>query len=552
MRITLKADGTIRTDVKSRDFWTFDPLHDEWRKLESKRLTINLLNARSQIGRYVGVGTYPASHITLSVPSEAKEGTGLEVTLNLFLPTCIGKIQDGDRVRDWSWDDRPISVDMLLSENGRELIITVHSDTHVDTEGAGATAAPPARKELVVERTGPGLLLHAVNAPLTEVADAVSDASGLKLAVAAGLQRRLTASLPPMPADQLLRMICRTLCLQLSELEGVHYIGEGTAEDITDYPTATSRRVRLNSLSVDAAIAMLPTFALRHVKADADSNALIVYGPTEFLDKVESDLALIDRPSKQVRVKALVAQIADTTSSTRVLSSLLDAGEGFVEMAPLDGRLRVGVLDVPLEHVRVQLQALASRGLARLQAQPTTTVANGEETKLFVGTQQFYGYLADRWYGQELVLNRVDVGARIIARPWTGDGEHITVGFEVSADSVISKDTQGIPLVARQGTSGSLRLRSGDTLIFGGLRLTNETDTVHTIRPLRQAFIPAAVGSDRDRVREDLDVLVCLTVQAVDAADALPAPPDGLDTQPARPLARAPVGEERNRDHDPS
>jgi len=119
VRITLKADGTIRSDVKSRDFWTFDPLHDEWRKLESKHLTINLLNARSQIGRYVGVGTYPASHITLSVPSEAKEGTGLEVTLSLFLPTCIGKIQDGDRVRDWSWDERPISVDMLLSENGR-------------------------------------------------------------------------------------------------------------------------------------------------------------------------------------------------------------------------------------------------------------------------------------------------------------------------------------------------------------------------------------------------------------------------------------------------
>ena len=519
VRIVLKADGTLQTDVNSRDFWVYNRHTEQYEKLQSKRLTINLLNARSQVGRYVEVGMYPASHVTLSVPSEAQGGVGLEVTLNLFLPAPIGKIQDRNRIRDWTWDDAPISVDMVLSENERELIITVHSDEYLDVAQAGQEAPVSRAKRLVVEGADGELMLRAVNAPISEVADAIGQAGGLRIAVSAGLDRRLTANLPLQPVGELLATICRALCLQLSPRGEVLFISQGTAEDVAQYATAGARRVRLQSLSVDAALGMLPTFLLSYIRADGDSNALVITGPTYLLDKIEADLRAIDRPGKQVRIRALIVQMTDPTSSGRVLKALLDAGEGYAELTPLEGRLRVGVIDRPVEHVRAQLRALCSGTEARVEVQPDVTVTNGRPARLFVGNQQFYGYLAERWWGNELVMNRVDVGAAITASPWTGDGDHITVGFEIKADSIVSKDVQGIPLVARQTATGNLRIRSGDTLVFGGLHLSSQDEQKSVIRPLKDAFFPGDLCSDTAVSNDSLEVLVCLSVRAVESGE---------------------------------
>lgn len=131
VRIFIKADGTLQCDATPRDFW--EVRDDQWELAWLKRFNIALLNARSGIGHYVDVDRYPVSHVTLSVPTDAREGVGLAVSLVLYEPGRIGKFQRRtDSVRDWGWWMGGIRVDMLLSDNKQELILTVHTEEHRD------------------------------------------------------------------------------------------------------------------------------------------------------------------------------------------------------------------------------------------------------------------------------------------------------------------------------------------------------------------------------------------------------------------------------------
>ena len=518
VRITLKADGLLEADVDFRQFWSFIR-GTGWTQAERKRFTMSLLNARSQVGRFVDVGVYPVSHVSLSVPPDALEGVGLEATLALYVPARIGRLQGGDSVLDWTWrigrDDR--LVDMVLSDNQRELILTVFSDFHHEVD------APPEERaraewELAVEPAAEGCRLWALRAPLQAVMDEISAVGGVAISLGPDVDRRLTANLPAMPAPELLAVIARIACLNLTLHQGTYYLSEGAAVDVASYWGADSRRIRLANLSVDDAVLLIPTFLLKHIQTDPETNTLVAYGPPDLLAKLEADLRELDNPPQQIRVRAMVIELRDAASRPRALSALLEGGTTATEFVPSEGRLRMRVVDQPLDRLETRLRRLEDREHVRMDARPEMVVLSGREASLFVGRTQYYRFLRQRWWGQQLELRSVDIGIRITTTPWTGDGHTFTTPFSVSADSIISRDAEGLPLVSRQSADGALRVTAGQTIIFGGLRLLEASREERNIHPLHEAPVIGGLLQAADRTETTSEVWVCLGV------DAAPSP----------------------------
>lgn len=528
VRIFLEADGVLETQVDGSQFWVREAGTSWWKLRDLKVFRINLLNARSQIGRYVAVEVFPASHVTLSVPTEAREGVGLEVALSLYAPARAGKIQMGDDVADWYWSwDLSQRVDMLLSENQRQLILTVHTDRHYDVTEDQAKTPEPERVELSVERSDSGLRLRALNAKLEAVADAVGQAADLRIVLSPGLTRRVTANLPTMPPARLLQTLCRVACLNLAEHDGSFYIGEGTVGDVSSYWAGQVRQVQLKYLPVDQALLLLPAFILSHLQVNIEGNTVVIYGPPALLDKVEADLRILDAPPQQLRLRAMTVHVVRHERADRVLSALVNSGTTTVDYAPAAGRLRVGLSDVPLEKIAARLRSLHMRGDVRIEAYPETSVVSGSLSRLFIGQQQYYRFLRRRRYGQELVLRKVDVGVQLEASPWSGDGETIMVPFRISADNIISRDAQGLPLISRQTARGNLRLKSGQTIVFGGLLLgegSQQTDASRALEPVHgiPGLGPLLQAGTRS-ARAD-EVVVFLAADSASAQTGGPSP----------------------------
>lgn len=519
VRITLQADGLLEVDVDFRQFWSF-ARDTGWTQAIRQRFSVNILNARSQVGRFVNVGVYPVSHVSLSVPTEALEGVGLEATLALYVPARVGRLQRGDSVLDWTWrigrDDR--LVDIVLSDNQRELIITAYSDFHHDVDAPERAPEPP-QWELAAEPTAEGLRLWALRAPLQAVMDEISAASGVAISLGPDVDRRLTANLPAMGASELLATIARIACLNLAVYEGTYYLSEGAALDVASYWGADSRRIRLANLSVDEAVLLVPTFMLKHIQTDAETNTLVTYGPPDLLAKLEADLRALDNPPRQIRVRALVIELREAATRPRALSALLEGGTTATELVPSEGRVRVRVVNQPVDRLEARLQRLERREDVRMDARPEMVVLSGREASLFVGRRQYYRFLRQRWWGQQLELRSVDVGIQITTTPWTGDGHTFTTPFSVSADSIISRDEEGLPFLSRQSAEGALRITAGQTIVFGGLRLVEDSREERTIRPLRDVWLTGGPLTAGDRAETVSEVWVCLGVDAVVSSD---------------------------------
>lgn len=513
VRIFIKADGTLQCDATPRDFW--EVRDDQWELAWLKRFNIALLNARSGIGHYVDVDRYPVSHVTLSVPTDAREGVGLAVSLVLYEPGRIGKFQRRtDSVRDWGWWMGGIRVDMLLSDNKQELILTVHTEEHRD-EPTGEAKATELPSTLRLYGAGERWRLQAIRAPFADVVGKVADAAGTSVTLDPGVDRRITANLPAMGALEMLQALCDTACLELTNSERGYYITTGTSDNVGSYWAGSGRRIILRNMPVDDALRCLPGFVLRHLKADAEGNAVIAYGPPQLLDKVERDLVELDRVSYQMRVTVLVAQLRNPKEAWKSLAALFQRGTTSVGLEPVSGAIQVGVVDQSLRRMKLELQRLERAGIAEVRVEPDVTVLNGEQARVFIGKQQFYQFMRPTWYGVEPELRRVDVGVRLISSPWSGDGRIITVPFLVASDLIVGETDDGLPIVSRQQAQGNLRVTDQDCIVFGGLRTQDRFTQRLGFPPLKDGITIGGPLRFEIQATTDEEILLCVGAETV-------------------------------------
>jgi hypothetical protein len=540
VRIILQADGTLETNADYEQFFHYDAEINDWNLTETKRFTLNLVNARSQIGRYVDVGMYPASHVTLSVPTEATQGVGIAVTTSLYAPAVVGRVSAWGSTDDFTfatWFDR--RIDMVLSDDRRQLIITCLSDLPYDPELAAKAPPTPTHAQLAVERMGADLRLRALNAPLADVAAEVTAKSELQVAVGPGVEKRITASLPAMPAEKLMATLCRASCLGFTRQDGHFIISAGSVDDVAPYWTAETRRIHLNNVSVDDAVLMLPTFILPHVQPDTESNSVVASGPPVMLDKIARDLAAVDQPGRQIVMQAMLVEIMSSPQAERTLTAIVEGGTSSYALSPSTGFLRLAVSNLSLDNISLRLHSLAARGAVRLQVQPRTAVISGRRARLFVGSQVLYPYVRSYWWGTDVSVQKLDVGVSLTTTPWAGDEHTVTVPYTLSSGTIAAHDAKGLPWLSRQSAEGSLRVTDGQTIIFAGLRARDRQKARSSFSPLDSAGIVGDLLADQTRADEDHEVLMCLSARVLAAPPLAERPREPVtapaDVQPTKP-----------------
>lgn len=542
VRVTLEADGALRADSEGFSYFGYDPRRGRYMPTLTKRVSVNVLNARSQIGSYVDVNIYPVSHIVLSVPAGATEGVGLVVSTMLYAPGQVGRIQRGDWVAEWGrWMSiTDLQVDMILSDNRRELIITVQTGR---TYEPGAERKTTAVESLTVEQANGGLIVRAINCPIDRFCREVSEVSGVGILVSPGIDRRVTANLPAMSVEHILEALCRITCLQLGRVDGAFHISSDAVDDASSYWATSFRKLKLQYIDVDTALLLLPDCVLRYLKSDTETNTLLAFGPPPLLDKIEADLKAVDLPTRQIVVEAMVVEMRDSPWARRTMDSLVEGGTTSFKTVADGGSLRLGVVDKSLHHIRLALQNLGRESIVRTDVRPRVVVTNGVEARFFVGRRQYYKAQRMRRSGTIVAeLRALDVGVELVASPWTGDGEHITVPFEISSDVISGRTDDANPIISRQSAEGCLRIRSGETLVFGGLRASTVESTRRRIHPLDAAPLVGDLLGSSDRSTEIAQIAFFVTATC-DLRDQIrPAPEDLAHVRPLSSRRSQPEG----------
>jgi type II secretory pathway component GspD/PulD (secretin) len=506
LRITLTTDGFIELSG--------DPGANRYQW--NSQFTVRLNNVRGGVMPIQEVDRYPLSHLEFSLPQDATNGVGLLCTLHLYRQGQM-TVYNGN---PYGWDDTrwaPLDIPQVMiqrTQQGNQLSIMVLNDRPQLPVLTGAITATP---QLLVSGTAERLTLHAVAADIQQVMTQLALSSGRHIYLDTAVRHTITAHLEAMPLARVLTLLSTGYGLSFVERDGAYYISNALADSAAAYWGTVARTIPLHYLMPDLAKSLLPDVLLPCLKVDADQHALVVSGSQQLVDKIAVDLHTLDQPAFQCQVRAWVISASHNDDGVRNLLAQV-AGGNTNAQGQSSGALQVTLGAPTVTQLQTNLQALITAGRMQLKAVPMVQVANGNAAELFLGQTLYYWTLSP-WGNEQ--LSSIDAGTRLWVAPRTS-GAWVVTRLTLESSFVSSTDALG-PLITRQTASTTVRLRSGDTMLVGGLHLAMD-DRQHG-SPLAGIWPFDRLFASKTSDRSTQDVWVLLQAQASQTSQTAPTSP---------------------------
>ncbi len=478
VRLRLTADGVLQ--VNASTYWAYgrtlwgllSGVGDEPEAGPDRRISFMLPNVRSGAAPAVQVAKYPVSHLEFSLVPLGQDSL-LICTLVLYRPGYLTVVQTGggmgpDPSQEQEYDGPQVMLQTTRKQN--ELLITVLSDRPKEPPPE-RPVVKPAAAELEVTGEADNLSIHAINADMHLLLERVSRLAQVQVYLDDKVDLQVTTHLESVPLQRLLQTLVVGYGLSLRREGGTYFVSLSQAETAVPFWTAETRSVPLRYLPCDEALLLLPDVLLSYVRSNEEGNALVMNGPSPLLDRIEQDLRVIDQPAYHCRLRAWVVSARDVAERLQEITGRASGGTTAWQ-ADSSGQVRIEVAEGRAHEFVTSLRRLATRRLLHTEALPVVQVKNGQRARLFVGEKIYYWKLSG--YGwQNMALDSVEAGAELEIEPLTA-GDWITATVKVNSSFLGETNDLG-PLVFRRAAEGMVRLRSGDTIIIGGLRLVERS-----------------------------------------------------------------------------
>ncbi len=471
VRLRLTADGVLQ--VNASTYWAYgrtlwgllSGVGDEPEAGPDRRISFMLPNVRSGAAPAVQVAKYPVSHLEFSLMPGARGGVGFLCTVVLYRPGYLTVIDTGGRARDLSYEQEYNGPQVMLqtTRGQNELLITVLSDRPKEPPPERPVVAP-APAHLEVSGGADGLSVHAVNADMHLLLERVSRLAQVQVYLDDKVDIQVTTHLESVPLERFLQTLVLGYGLSLRREGDTYFVSLSQVETAVPFWAAETRSVPLRYLSAAEAVLLLPDVLLSYIRANEEGNALVMNGPSLLLDRIERDLRVIDRPAYHCRLRAWVVSGRDVAERLEEITGRASGGTTAWQ-ADSSGQVRIEVAERRAYELVTSLRRLATRRQLHMKALPVVQVKNGQQARLFVGEKIY-------WV-QQSGLASMEAGAELEIEPLTA-GDWITASVKVNSSFLGETNDLG-PLVFRRAAEGMVRLRSGDTIIIGGLRLVERS-----------------------------------------------------------------------------
>jgi type II secretory pathway component GspD/PulD (secretin) len=243
--------------------------------------------------------------------------------------------------------------------------------------------------------------------------------------------------------------------------------------------------------------------------ATDQQNALILVGPENFISRASSIVRQIDRPGQQVRYEVRVTDLTPTESSNIGFlfggvdeNGQAQAGSGSTVTSFLRNSLAVNAT----------INALVTRGEARILARPSISSLNNVQASLLVGQQYPIVYFDARTGTQQVQF--VNIGVNLSVTPTIGSDGAITTDLETDY-SQVTGTIANFPIVTTRKAQSTLRVRDGETIVIAGLFSDVDRSTMAKVPFLGDIPFVGEVFRNRMRDRSKDEVVFLITPHLV-------------------------------------
>ncbi|MBP9914397.1 MAG: type II secretory pathway, component PulD, partial [Opitutaceae bacterium] len=272
------------------------------------------------------------------------------------------------------------------------------------------------------------------------------------------------------------------------------------------------------------------------------SNSIVVSGTVDDLRLIKDLVAKIDILLAQVRIEVVIAEVTLNDNASSGISALglkIDgdklvgfsgAGAGIGVSDGIITRPAAGQLDLA---ATIALSTTPRKSNATILSQPNIITTHNKEGKIFVGEQRpvISSYLNDSSTagtgnlvgtgGYRSTVSSKDIGIDLSVKPLIGNDGTVQLEIKQEVNDILGEitiDGNPQPRIGRRTTESFVSVKSGDTIVLGGLQRTSQSKSSSRLGPI--PILGDLLGSrTRENVRTDLIFFLRPTILTNTAAD---------------------------------
>ncbi|MBI4341993.1 MAG: TonB C-terminal domain-containing protein [Candidatus Omnitrophica bacterium] len=313
--------------------------------------------------------------------------------------------------------------------------------------------------------------------------------------------------------------------------------------------------------SVQGLLSPIGTFTF-----DARTNKVIVSDLKEGLPRIDQLLRAFDSPEGQVLIEAKIVKVDLTNEMDlgidwqQVLSGVDTTARGnFRVLSDIVGGSATGValklLTAPRGNTQVIIEALKKITRTDTLSNPRLMVSNNQEARILVGTREAVVTVTTTVPATGSTVSSpeiqyVDVGTKLYVTPNIKHDGHIQIKIrpEVSSSTVETFQTNRIPIVSSTEAETNVLVKSGSTLIIGGLIETKDTRTDNRVPILGDIPVLGIPFRGSTDIKKKTELVVFLTPQIV-LPDGTPSTDPAAALRDSLPPAYRQAVRQRLQDH---
>lgn len=354
------------------------------------------------------------------------------------------------------------------------------------------------------------------DAPVISVVQALAKSAGLNLVVsgdqASAQAKRTTVHLKNIEVEEAINNILRTNGFAF-ERKGDALLISSLPQDVLSTGYKMDNKVfGLKYLSASRAADLLGRlFPQALFQSGNRANSLVVRAKDSDLKEVAELLGSLDRQAAQILIEGKIVELSQSDSQKLGLSY----GNGTVKFITDKGSKRTSLA----EDLASALNGLIAEGKANVIASPRIATLDNQEALINIGNRIPYAVpVSSSGNTTKWAVEYLDAGVKLKITPQLGQDGDITTFIqpEVSAISEWRTTAAGdFPVISTRNASTTVRIKSGETVVIGGL--LSETNRENITRVPLLGYLPIAglFFQNRSIEKEKTEILFLITPRAI-------------------------------------
>ena len=269
-----------------------------------------------------------------------------------------------------------------------------------------------------------------------------------------------------------------------------------------------SKNYKLNYINTENAVKILND-NLEGIKIiDLKSNGLLVNGSQKKLAEAENIIKEIDKPQKQVLIKARVEEI----SRTKIKELGINPNQ-LSELKIIKGG------DQKPDKFKLSwpetLKALNEEGLSNILANPSLMTLDRKKAKLVIGDQIPVKLETVQEEQTVSTINYIEAGIVLEFLPRIINEKQVMLEIKPAVNSIGQVLADGLPAVNSRSAETTVILDNKETLAVGGLIKKDELKTVKEVPLLAEIPILGSLFSRKDKTDIETELIIFITPEII-------------------------------------